>query len=165
LIIVALKDYSMRSILVAALAVYGLVVTEPEHAETASLAVHDPWVAEAPPGAKVMAAYMVLENLSDQDQILTKVSSPSFDKAEVHRTEVREGMARMVPVEQMTIEPHAKAVFEPGGHHLMLVGPHQPLREGDVVVLGLEFEGGERMSAHAPVRKAKPGGEAHHHHH
>jgi copper(I)-binding protein len=112
-----------------------------------------------------MAAYMVLENLSDKDQILTNVNSPAFDRVEVHRTEVREGMARMMPVEQVTIEPHAKAAFELGGYHLMLVGPHRPLRNGDVVELTLEFAGGERVSANSPVRKATPGGEAHQHDH
>jgi copper(I)-binding protein len=158
----------MRFGLITAIAVLGFIFNSVfmghGNAEATSVGVHDPWVAEAPPMAKVMAAYMELENLSDRDQTLVEVTSPSFDKAEIHRTEMREGIVRMVPVEQLTVEPRSRAVFEPGGYHLMLIGPHQPLQEANTVELTLKLEGGQRISVTAPVRRARPSAERHHPH-
>jgi hypothetical protein len=151
---------------VRALGVLGLVVGLEAAAGEGPLAARDPWVAEAPPGATVMAAYLGLENQTDTDQVLVGVRSPAFESVEVHRSEVREGVARMVAVERLTIAPGATVRFEPGGYHLMLIAPRAPLRAGDRVSLTLVVEGGAEVPVSAIVRPLQPvAGEHSHHHH
>jgi copper(I)-binding protein len=51
------------------------------------IVVKDAWVAEAPPVARVLACYMTIENPSDREQMLTRVTSPLFSDIEIHRTD------------------------------------------------------------------------------
>lgn len=127
--------------------------------------VRDAWVKEAPPGAKVMAAYLVIENFTGRKQTLTGALSRAFDKVEIHKTEMRDGMAHMMPVAHLEIPVEKRVRFTPGGHHLMLIGPKQPLAAGDSAVITLLFEGGETVTVMAPVRKADGNGHGHSHGH
>jgi hypothetical protein len=128
--------------------------------------VVDPWIRLAPPGARMMAGYLVLENPGDQPQELVAVSSPDFASIEVHRTEIVDGVARMIPEPDLTVPAGGRAVFEPGGRHLMLHGPARDLSEGDTVALSFGFADGGRIDLTAPVRRGSdPGDGAAHDHH
>ena len=121
----------------------------------AELIVEDAWVREGPPNASVLAAYMLVRNLSDRDQTLVGVDSPAFQGVEIHRTEIRDGVARMLAQERLAIRAGADLVFEPGGYHLMLMGAMRPLRAGDTVTIVLQLAGGEEVLVTAPVSKGK----------
>lgn len=127
------------------------------------LTVSDPWVREPPPGTPVTAAYLTLHNPSGAVQAVSAVTSSAFGRVEMHRTEMLEGAARMVPQERLEVPPGGQLSLAPGGYHLMLFEPRRPLREGDRVDLRLEVSGGEAVDVEAPVRKE--GAEAGHHHH
>ena len=132
--------------------------------------VEDPWVADAPPVARVRAGYLTIENLSGSEQVLLGAQSPLFDRVEIHRTEVRDGIARMTAVERLPIPPGQKVALEPGGYHLMLLEPRAPLTSGGVVPITLEWAGGQRVEVQAPVRsptdsQAPPGHDHSHHQH
>ncbi len=116
--------------------------------------VIDPWVQEAPPAAKVMAAYMTLENTGDQALVLTGASSDLFGRIEIHATEMSGDMARMVHKDSVDIPPHAQFAFAPGGYHFMLMEPQQALHAGDRVTLTLRFRGDKQAAVSAEVRKA-----------
>ena len=73
------------------------LVTLPGFAHEASIHIHNAWVREAPPNAKMLAAYLIIENHSKNNVTLNTVTSPMFDKVEIHRTEIHDGMAHMVP--------------------------------------------------------------------
>jgi hypothetical protein len=89
------------------------------------------------------------------------------DRIELHRTEMREGVARMIEQERVEIPAGASVAFEPGGLHLMLFDPPEPLRAGDSVQIELALEGAETVSVEAQVRKMTGAdmGHDHHHHH
>jgi copper(I)-binding protein len=126
------------------------------------LSVVNPWIREAPPLSKVLGGYLVLENKSERDRILTGATSPSFERVEMHRTKIHNGVAKMLHQDSLTVPAGQSVAFEPGAYHLMLIGPTTALRSGDQVNLSLSFADGEQIKASASVRKTMAGmGETH----
>ncbi len=115
--------------------------------------IHDPWVRAAPPTAKMLAAYMTIENSGDQTRVLKGVSSSRFMKVELHNTVMSEGMARMVRQEAVEISANSSVTFEPGGYHFMLMGKKGPVNIGDKVDFILTFHNGDKTPVEAEVRK------------
>jgi hypothetical protein len=129
----------------------------------AMLTISEPWIREAPPTVRVMAGYMAMVNTGDTMLTVTSISSPDFESAEIHRTVVEAGVARMLPVTQLDIPANSQLKLEPGGLHLMLFEPQRPLPEGTTVTLIIHRSNGSKVTATAPViRKI---GEDHSHHH
>ncbi len=129
--------------------------------------VHDAWIRPAPPGAKVLAAYMIIMNGSAEQRALTTASCSLFDKVEIHRTEMHEGMMKMIPQEQLTIPAGGSVTLAPRGYHLMLIGPKSVPKEGEEVDMELHFDNGQKLHLKVPVRPgADKGGtmEEHGHH-
>ena len=118
-----------------------------------SLSVVDAWVLEAPPGMKVMAAYMTLKNNSENVHELKGVSSPQFERVEMHRTIIENEQAHMVKQDSMTVNVGEALKFEPGGSHLMLINPKKILKSGDEIDLSLILENGKKLNIKAHVRK------------
>jgi copper(I)-binding protein len=121
--------------------------------EEASVSVRDAWVRESPPGVAMMAGYMALRNNTSRSQVLVAASSSDFETVMIHRTIVKDGMARMVHASQIELTPNASLIFAPGGYHLMLMNPKRTLRAGDPLVINLEFRGGLVLPVAFEVRK------------
>jgi copper(I)-binding protein len=151
-----------RTTLIALLAALSLVASQPA---AAGLVVESPWVAEAPPTARVLAGYMRITNPGEAPVTVTAVSSPDFDSAELHRTVLEDGVASMQPVAQLEIPASGSITLEPGGLHLMLFNPRQPLQAGDTVTLILSHSDGACVTLSAPVVRRTGAGHDHHHHH
>jgi copper(I)-binding protein len=135
-----------------------LLMTAPTALATeGSLMVQDPWVREAPPLSKVLAAYLVMENKGEQNRTLNGASSPTFERVEMHKTEVRDGVANMLRHHTVEIPSGGSLAFKSGGYHLMLIGPLKPLHVGDRVELSLSFTNGELIKVNADVRKVMEG--------
>lgn len=126
--------------------------------------VEAPWIREAPPTSTVLAAYMVLRNTGDSALTITGIDSPDFRDGQIHRTVVEDGVAKMLPVEQLTVPAGDSIVLEPGGLHVMLFDPQRSMRDGDTVILLIHDSDGGSVSVHAPVIR-KTGGHDHSHHH
>lgn len=127
------------------------------------LAVKDAWVRQPPPGTNA-AAYLTLENARSATRSVVGVSCSAAEKAELHRTRVEDGVAKMAPVAVVEIPAGGSVTFAPRGLHIMLIRPTLPAA-GEPVELVLELDGGETLSVTAVVRG--PGGEAevdHDHH-
>lgn len=134
--------------LLAALVALGSVTA----ALAADLTAHDAWVRAAPPGATVFAAYLTIENRGAHRHTLLHVSSPQFQRVEMHRSALRNGVATMSTQNRLAIAAHTHLRFSPSGYHLMLIGPRQTLYPGAGVVLQLHFDGGVRVPVRAVVR-------------
>jgi len=120
------------------------------------LMVHNAWIRPAPPGAKVLAAYMIIMNGSAEHRALTMVSCSLFDKVEIHRTEMHEGMMKMTPQDRLTIPAGGSVTLEPGGYHLMLISPKSVPKEREEVDMELHFDNGQTLHLKVPIR---PGGD------
>ena len=119
----------------------------------AALHVSDAWIREAPPAAKVLAAYMVINNHGKQEITITGASSEQFGNIEIHSTKMDNGMARMVREEKLVIPAGGAVTFKPGGMHLMLFNPVKPVTQGNHVMITLTAEDGASYMVHAEVRK------------
>ncbi len=127
-----------------------------------SIVVRDAWVREAPPGAPVLAAYFTLENPRSKADKLVAVRGADFDKIEIHATEIRAGVARMIALDALPVPPRAVVKLAPGGYHLMLHRPRRALTAGMHIQLELRFGSGARVNLVAPVRRAGSGPTHHH---
>ena len=128
------------------------------------LQVSEPWVREAPPTSRVLAAYLTLVNTGDITVTVTAISSPDFKNAEIHRTVIEAGVARMLPVKQLEVPAGGQLMLEPGGHHLMLFDPLRTLTAGETVTLIIHMNNGKQLSATAPVIRKTGEDHSHHHH-
>lgn len=121
-------------------------------AQAEALNVSNAWVRQGPPSAQVLAAYMTLTNPGKQEIAVTGASSPQFETVEIHRTQIVDGMARMIPQERLSIPAGGNVALEPGGLHLMLINAKQPLAADATVQIELRLDGGGSVSVDAPVR-------------
>lgn len=135
-------------------------------AASAEVVVDSAWVRAAPPGATMLAGYATLRNSGETAVSVVGAESKAFESVEMHRTEEVDGVSRMRPVETIEIPASGEAVMAPGGLHLMLIRPRQPIAEGDTVTLRLRFADGRTIDAAFPVqRSAGEDPHAHQHHH
>lgn len=111
--------------------------------EHPSLTASDVTAYAALPGQPAGVAYFSLENSAASAVTLEQVTSPEFGRVEMHTTLVEDGVARMMPLDSLTIAEHSSIAFVPGGPHLMLMEPMNGLGAGDVVTLELHFDSGD----------------------
>lgn len=121
--------------------------------EKSGLEVHNAWVREAPPSAKILAAYLSLHNHTDKTHTILSITSPQFSRVEIHRTEIKNDIARMLPVSRIILSPNGKVLFEPGGLHLMLIKLKKKYKSGDKIQLILHLSDKSTFDFTAPVKK------------
>lgn len=119
----------------------------------APVTVRDAWVREPPGGHPIAAAYMVLENASDQAVALVDAQSPVAERVEIHTMSHENGTMSMRQVEQVLVPARGSAALQSGGLHLMLIGMEKAPRHGDQVELTLRFGDGTERSVQAAVRR------------
>ncbi len=104
------------------------------------LVIMEPWARATIGQGKTAAAYLTVVNHGAAGDRLVAVSTPVAGKAALHTHIMEEGVAKMRPVEAMKIQAKGSTALEPGGHHVMLMGLEQPLKEGDSFPMTLTFE-------------------------
>jgi copper(I)-binding protein len=122
-------------------------------ASAADFMVMDPWIREAPPNAMALGAFATLQNASDRARTLVAVRSAAANKAELHKTIMEGSVAKMVAQEAIEIAAGSEVKLQPGGLHIMLIGPKQALKAGDKVEVVLEFDDGVSIPVSFQVRK------------
>ena len=135
-------------VLFAALALFHTAL----NAADSTVVIRDAWIREAPPNAQVLAGYAQIENTTDKADAIVTVSSTAFEKAEIHRSEVKDGVARMAQAKRLDLPPGQIVKLEPGGTHVMLFNPKSPLRAGQHVTLSFTLSSGKTLSVKADVR-------------
>ena len=138
--------------------------TAPAWADT-TLLVENAWVREGPPTAAVLGGFMHLRNSGEQPIRVTEVTSPAFGRVEMHRSIVENGTAKMIAQDSLTVPAGGELLLAPGGYHLMLYGPNQPVRAGQRLQLMLRTADGQEISVQAEVRAGMGSTTDHHHHH
>lgn len=126
------------------------MATQAEHIE-----VSEPYAREVPPGAPASASFMTLTNNSDQDIKILQADSEVSKVVELHTHTNDNGVMRMRKIPNITVPANGQAVLKPGGLHIMLIGPHKPLKTGQTVNVDLIFEDGSHKSVSMPVKSLK----------
>ncbi|MEO1206745.1 MAG: copper chaperone PCu(A)C [Pseudomonadota bacterium] len=105
------------------------------------LKIDHPWTRTTPPGVKVGAGYLTIENTGATGDKLIGGTFETASKVELHTTEVTDGIARMRELTGgVEIAPGATLTFEPGGNHLMFMGLKGALKDGEKISGSLTFE-------------------------
>jgi copper(I)-binding protein len=94
---------------------------------------------------------MEFVNTSESTMTIDAVSSPDFDAAEIHRTVIDKGVAKMLPVEELNIPASKSITLEPGG------------RAGETITIIIHLSDGNPYTVSAPVIRMS--GDDHSHHH
>ncbi|MEI5639699.1 MULTISPECIES: copper chaperone PCu(A)C [unclassified Pseudoalteromonas] len=145
---------------------------EHQQHQSQSLNVHSATVRAFLPAAPSTAGYLVIENTTSSDKVLVKATLEGVKRVEIHEHVHKEDMMRMQRVEQLTLPAGETVTFQPGGYHLMIFEPQEPLKVGESRKLTLYFADGDRIYTMAEVvalgdmfgdkSKQQP---AHHSHH
>ena len=85
---------------------------------------------------------------------LVKATSPVSKTVELHTHTKVGNVMKMRAVKKFDVTPAKATVLKPGGDHIMLIGLHKPLKEGDNIPLELTFDNGAIINVSVPVRKA-----------
>jgi len=117
------------------------------------LALADPWFRLVLPSLPA-AGYFTLSNSGAAAQTLVGASSPGCGMLMLHRSINQGGQERMLMVQSVTVPPHSKVRFAPGGYHMMCTSPTAALRPGRSVPVTLRFADGGSLTASFPVRNA-----------
>lgn len=135
---------------VALTIVAGFYSVQKAEVAPAEIAVTRAWARATPPGAKVGAVYLTIENRGGAADSLLGVTSPAAQSAMLHRTVEESGVSSMREADG-SIAPGAKLDMQPGGSHIMLMGLNAPLKEGETIEVTLDFETAGSIKAAAKV--------------
>ena len=115
------------------------------------VAIMNSWVREAHASATVNAGYMTLVNVGSEDVTLVKVESEAYENIEVHEMAKVDGLMEMREVTNMVIPSNGQVHFEPGGWHLMMMGPKEHLSTGQKVDMTLTLKSGKKQTVSVKV--------------
>lgn len=154
--------------LVAFIAITGVMMTvltfkaAPVEAGDASFVIKDPYLRSSTPNSKSGAAFMMLSNMTGQDDRLIGARSELDGRIELHtHSEDENGVMRMSEIEGgVPVTAGETHMFKRGGDHLMFMGLTAPLAQGQTVSVTLIFEKAGEVEIVIPVdqeRKADHG--------
>lgn len=132
------------------LASFNLMAAQAEH-----ISVENPFAREVPPGAPASASFMTLKNASDEQIDVVAAHSDVAKVIELHTHTNDNGVMRMRKIPQIEIPANGTTELKPGGLHIMLIGPHNPIKVGQTVTVELEFKDGSRKTVAMPVKSFK----------
>ena len=94
--------------------------------------VSDVVVTAASRDMPMAAAYLDFSNRSGETMRITSVTSPNYERVEMHETTIEDGIARMRRLDFVQIRDDETVRFERGGLHLMLM---RPVDDADQITL------------------------------
>jgi copper(I)-binding protein/mono/diheme cytochrome c family protein len=106
------------------------------------VAIIDAWVRETDEAAPANGGYMTLVNTSPDSVTLASIECAGFEKIEVHEMVAVDGVMKMREVKNLVIPAHGHVLMQPGGKHLMLMGPRRHFRHGQQLEFKLVFASG-----------------------
>jgi len=123
----------------------------PAWAATAAqtIEVEDPFVRMVPPGAPATAAFMVIQNTSDQDHTLVSAKAQVNEITELHTHIHDNGVMRMREVSKIELPANQATALKPGGLHIMLIDLKAPIEKGQIIPIELNFADGSSKTIEA----------------
>ena len=120
-----------------------LVIANVQPAAGCELVVTDAWLRPAPPTAHMRAAFVSFQNRGATDCVIIGATSTAFASVSLHRTTMIDGVARMRPLDSLTIPAGGNLHMAPGGIHVMLMAPADGAL--DAPALRFEFDDGDHL--------------------
>lgn len=134
-----------------------VVLSLPANAVSAcdGLAATGAWVREPPPVARVAAGYVSLKNTGDGPFSIEHIESDCCGSVMMHDNVNDGDRVRMVHLDSLRLEAGESVDFAPGGKHLMLMAPRNPLHNGDSIQLDFVCEDGSTTRVEFAVMKVQ----------
>lgn len=139
------ENFMFRKLLAGALLLALMGVTDASE----GVRIQHAWIRLLPDDLPA-GGYFVLDNQTNHTITLTGVSASAFAGAMLHRS----AAGTMQHVHSVNVPAGKQLRFAPGGYHLMLMPPHDPLQPGDQVPVTFEFVDGSTLSADFLVKGA-----------
>lgn len=140
---------TVRVLAVAALLISGHFT--PASADSA-VTVESAWARASIGTSRPAAAYATIRNDDDAPIALVGMQASISATASIHESATdTDGIARMRPVDALTVPAGGAVALEPGGYHVMLTGLTRPLVEGGTFAALFQFADGTELSVMVPV--------------
>lgn len=81
------------------------------------------------------AGYLTIHNESSKDFEIHSVTSEDFERVELHKSTIKNGMSSMQKLEKLIIPANDEIKLEPNGIHLMLFKPKNKLEHNRKIQL------------------------------
>jgi hypothetical protein len=120
-------------------ALFPLAVSAHEF-KAGDLLIGHPWARATAGQMGTGAVYFSVTNNGREADKLIAAATPVAAEAQLHVHLMEDGVMKMRPVENIDIVPGTPVVLKPSGLHVMLMGLHAPLKEGDSFPLTLSFQ-------------------------
>lgn len=105
------------------------------------IVIESPWARATPGGAQVAGGYLTITNTGQQPDRLIGGSLPLAASVEVHEMSMNDGVMKMRKLANgLQIKPGQSVELKPGSYHLMFMGLHEGLKEGQTIKGTLVFE-------------------------
>lgn len=140
-------------IMIAAAALVLATPLQAHEFQVGSIFVDHPWSRPTPPNAAVASGYIKLKNNGAEVDRLVNITSPIASSVEVHRSIVEDDVAKMRPVEDLTIEPGKEIDFGAERLHLMFNDPNRQLKDKDKFPATLTFETAGKVDVEFVVQR------------
>lgn len=99
------------------------------------------------PGALVSAGYLSLTNTTPETIMISHVVSPQFAAAEIHKSTLEDGVAKMRRIPELVVPGNSTVTLERTGMHLMLMRPAGPVEN-----VSLKFFAGDDLVLRVDAR-------------
>lgn len=114
------------------------------------LTIDHPWARASAGPARNSAAFMTIHNAGKADRLVAAAGDVA-ERVELHTHLMEGNVMKMRQVEAIDVPAEGMAKLQPGGFHVMLIGLHEPLKEGDSFPLTLTFEKAGKVTLEVAV--------------
>lgn len=113
------------------------------------------------PGMSNTAGYVALTNPTDKPIVLIGAASALAQKVEFHDHIMKNGVMRMVKLDQITLKPKQTIEFKSGGLHIMFLGINPGFEKKSSVKVTLQDAQGNQFVQEFAIQSVH---HEHHHH-
>ncbi len=118
--------------------------------------IGDAWGPPTPPNAQAAALYVTIDNGTSGDEQLVAATSERCTAVELHATSIDEQRImrmRLAEPELLRIPAGDSLLMEPGGLHIMCIGPTAPLAAGEQITIELLLGSDVMLEVDVPVER------------
>lgn len=130
----------MRHLLLIAIILLAPLTSLAAVQDKGAIVIEHPWARPTFGTLQTGVVYMTLVNKGKESDVLVAVSTPVAAHASIHATLMREGVMRMLALDNLSLPAGQNVTFAPGGLHIMLTGITHPLQKGEHFPLTLVFQ-------------------------
>ena len=109
-------------------------------AKVGQIEISNAWARASAGKAGAGAAYFEIRNHGGKSDRLVSVKTDVSRTASLHAHIMKDNIMRMARIDGLELPAGGRAMLEPGGHHVMLMGLRKPLMKGHSFPLSLTFE-------------------------